>query len=327
MRIVLHIGPHKTGTTALQRYLADTIGRRKPRRPDWYPLVQGRSQNAAVLQALAGKTEAISDIAAQAESAGVQRLFLSAEAFCTAYPDRIPAIAESLRGYPLILVSTLSSPLRRAASMWQERVKHKFKQTLEQAPDAVLDHPGFQPDLLSVWLRELEPESTAIFINSASDSSECLLQRFATAFGLPQPTPAHGERRNASLGYVETEAWRYLNVLMKHYAPDMMAGQQYEVLRQILWDAFTSAEWQDVCPRVRIPIPAELRDNLQNVAAQMREALIALAERSGVTLHGDPAALLEDEGVVLLDPAEREAIYAKLCRGASVDSGPPASQE
>lgn len=320
MRIILHIGPHKTGTTTLQRYLADTIGSREANGADWYPLVQGHSQNAAALAALGGRPERLSDLVEQAAAADVQRLFLSAEAFCMAYPDRIGRIAEVFAGHSVILVGTLSSPLRRAASMWQEHVKHKFKQTLEQAPDSVLDHPAFQPDLLPCWVRELSPEEAVVFINSAEDSSELLLQRFATAFDLPQPTSEQGKRRNASLGYVETEAWRYLNVLMKHYAPEMMAGQRYEALRRILWNAFTSPEWQEVCPRVRIPMPVDVRDALREVALQTRDALVALATRPEVSMHGGFDVLLEEDGVSLLDPADQKEIYAKLTHGSSISS-------
>lgn len=323
MRILLHIGPHKTGTTTVQHYLAAVIGSRvPPQSGDWYPLGGGRSHNTQFIALLGGDPSSVRDLLATARDSGVDRLFLSAEAACMAYPDRLERIAGALADEQVTLVTTLSSPVRRATSMWQEHVKHKYHQLLEQAPEGVLDHPSFRPDLVPAFVRALAPEQTEIFVPAPSGPRPGLLTLWSDAFGLPVPDDAQAMPQNAGLGYIETELWRYLNLLLKHHARDMMAGDGYAALRRVLWQTFTSPEWREACPQLRIPIPNALREAVADLAQETHAELVALSSSHPVTVHGDLDALLDRPDIPRLDPGDMQDIYERFFGGLPEVSGP-----
>ena len=93
LKLVLHVGPHKTGTTSLQNALLTQYGSQIPQRV-WYPKpIQFGPGHAEVAWSVlgrkgyAGRRPAIRQLIEEATRCGCTRLILSAEDFASAYHD------------------------------------------------------------------------------------------------------------------------------------------------------------------------------------------------------------------------------------------------
>src|SRR5262245_45668517 len=104
MRVVLHIGPHKTGTTSIQAHLLSVFGADVPSRV-WYPRAAkwgpGHAELAWQLTGLNSyhaTDRDLSYILSHAHEFGVDTLILSSEEFSRAIPDRIYLLEEAFAG-------------------------------------------------------------------------------------------------------------------------------------------------------------------------------------------------------------------------------------
>ena len=153
MKIIIHIGPHKTGTTAIQTHLLRNFAARK-QNEYWYPNPgQWGPGHAELAWALVGlnsiqqSSEEIISITKTAEDSGVCGILLSSEEFSRAYPDKIGALASALSDHDVHLIVTLNSVARRAVSEWQELVKHEFTGDLAKSLEIIKKRPGLQSKL------------------------------------------------------------------------------------------------------------------------------------------------------------------------------------
>src|SRR3712207_3111321 len=119
MKIVLHVGPHKTGTTSLQYYLRQRYGHELSREcaAVWYPLpvVGGPGHSALAKDLLAHEGQQLRKLIDTAKGRRVGKLILSSEDFAYAHRGSLPKLRRVFAGENLTLIVTLNSPIRRAA--------------------------------------------------------------------------------------------------------------------------------------------------------------------------------------------------------------------
>jgi hypothetical protein len=136
--LLLHVGPHKTGSTAVQRALTDS--RPALQRQGWsYPDIGysylGHHEFAAALQPQ--QRAALAPLVA-AMAALPQNIVLSSENFSRVGTEGWARLRDLLAGrYRLRAVYMLRNPLGLLFSSWQEAVKHG---SVEQLPDYLLSH-------------------------------------------------------------------------------------------------------------------------------------------------------------------------------------------
>ena len=191
MQIVFHIGPHKTGTTSIQSYLLDKIGSVDPV-DVWYPYLKCSQPGHAELASdwMEQDAQMLRDLIARAVSADVKQLIISAEDFDYLYNFKQEVLTDILAPLDVHLVLTMNSLVRRAASTWQESVKHGHAGLLEEATAFVLDTPGFRPDFVNVALRVLSPARTTVIVASPGQPPAKLIGDFCEAIGQPLPAAA-----------------------------------------------------------------------------------------------------------------------------------------
>lgn len=291
MKISLHIGPHKTGTTTIQKCLRRSIGSYLPT-PTWYPIYPDRNHNQIALDLVKqGDGAEFRRIFDKCREGGVEHLVLSAEAFCIAYPKRFENLAAAFDGQDVHLFATLTSPIRRAVSLWQEHVKHRHARGFEEQPHAILDHASMAPDLVPRFAETLSARSTTIIVASGDDEPEVLIHNLWRGLGLPLPIPEL-DLTNTSLGLIETETWRRLNALIAEHAPET-PDRAYAKLRGMLAELFASDAWREVCPRIRIGTPDSFHEKLAAIAEQTMREVQAMQRDGKATVLGSIYALME----------------------------------
>ncbi|TPI71979.1 hypothetical protein [Mesorhizobium sp. B2-8-9] len=212
MTIILHIGVHKTGTSALQAFLARNASLLlehgvfyKPTIPDWpnhNPLVaafmpgsidHGPSRLATMLAEAAGKT-----------------LLISSEMLCQPEVD-LDQFLSGLKGHDVRVIAYLRHPGDIVISAFNEVVRHydtHWTRPLNEQPFA---YDPSQLDVLKRWLKipqlVLAPYDRAQWVEGS------LFRDFLTMIGVPGDGFDYSQvGGNESLPYTLIEALRHVNV-------------------------------------------------------------------------------------------------------------------
>ena len=126
-RYVIHIGPHKTGTTYLQgsfRRLRPELLRRGILYPEfWWQSVRNWSHSRLVEQLTGGDCEALSGHFNALNASGHRIILISAEDLSGLEPDHIPMLKSLLGGAPAEIVFYCRRWSELLPSSWQQRVK------------------------------------------------------------------------------------------------------------------------------------------------------------------------------------------------------------
>jgi hypothetical protein len=229
---LLHIGPHKTGTTAIQgalhlareRLAAEGVvypGR--GRQPLW-PILAVTGQPAL----LGGPRPEISywdslvrDVR-NVRAAGDQRVVLSSEFFAEADDATARRVVADLGGARVHVVVTLRSLTRILPSQWQQYLQNGFHFGYLEWLEGILSEPPQTPTpgfwrrhrhdaLIARWAAENGPENLTVIVLDESDRL-MLLRVFESMLGLPAGFLVPEERAvNRSLTAPEAELVRLLN--------------------------------------------------------------------------------------------------------------------
>jgi len=199
MRIHLHLGLHKTGTTSLQQVLLDALGAPDPQ-PIWYPApVANGPGHAELAWRAVGYNNRVEDgrvlaeLAQAAAQGGCRDLVLSSEEFRRAIPGKLDRLAELGMIGSLLPIVTLAPIGRRTVSLWQEMIKHGHRQPLADSYDAIAERLIEAPFLAALAESfSVLPGRPRIAIIMAGDVAEpaLLFRRFVAATGLPLPDAA-----------------------------------------------------------------------------------------------------------------------------------------
>ncbi len=297
---LLHIGPHKTGTTALQGACHRARGTLR-KHGVVYSKAGRQAKDPAIAIAKADPTPAEREpweaFCTEAAESGERRFFASSEFFATASAEAAQAAVKELAGDggSVHVVVTLR-PLRKIMpSHWQQYVKHGLCDSYETWLDGMLRKPPYReptPDfwhlqrhdeLVERWAAAAGPENTTVIV---VDESEPLWQFrvFEQLLDLPEgllePEERHG---NSSLTQSEAELLLQLNRKLRDR--NWSRYRQGKVVRQGVVPRLQSYEPAPDEPRITTPEWAE------EAVAEVAERVVAGVEASGVRVVGDLAAL------------------------------------
>lgn len=299
-RVVLHVGTMKSGTSYLQAALfAHQAGLARAG-----VLVPGRrwSDQSDAVHDLVTKgpgerwRDLSSAIAAHAGEAVVSMEYLG--------PIRDPMARRLLDSFPdatVEVVVTARDLNRTLVSMWQETVQNGRSWTwadYRAAAEAAAPGTGAVPEdataagrsfwrqqhlarMLEAWVRRLGADHvTLVTLPQPGAPAGVLLERFATATGLPLDPSVSVPRRNESLGLASTLVLRELNAALE---ADGIGPAQGRRLRKHLIAKRTLAGLAGDEPRLGLPVEDWVR--AQTVATVER------VRGSGVRVVGDLADL------------------------------------
>jgi len=293
MRIHLHVGPPKTGTSSLQRALLTRYGAPEPQ-PIWYPTPERTGDGHADLVHRAighlgvnPESTVFDDVAQRALDGGCRDLILSSEG-CTAVAlsDRWPVLSSLARYGEVLPIVTFVPIGKRINSYWQELSKHMKGRSFEDAQPLIADNL-IEICLVSA-LTEMFPDRTvsAIFLSNDDDMG-ALFRRFAAATGLglsEDDTAGRGEVINRSLGRLETDL---MVAVSQGWRQRTGRADEYWYARWHLFELFKSPAWRAVQPKAPIGFPQEWVEMLAGHAQTVIEGLKALRESGKVAIFGD----------------------------------------
>jgi hypothetical protein len=250
VELLIHIGPHKTGTTSLQQSLLQRYGAHKPQKI-WYPTPEKNGPGHAELawsfyqNADPTSNQLLAKLLDAGLKNGCEKIIISAEDFSHLEDSSIFRLKRDLKGLVIHLLVTLTPLRKRLTSTWQEMVKHGYDGTIENFLDSLKEFKQFQADLVERWVRILMPEKTSVVHIDNSSAPEKLFKDVSACTGLEiDGTKAS---MNQSLGNIETKALRFLNHLN--------LTKYNHRTRKLLIRLFQSKAWRLCIPIKKIIIP------------------------------------------------------------------------
>ncbi|MBB5997058.1 hypothetical protein [Streptomonospora salina] len=226
----LHIGPHKTGTTAIQG--AFNLARPRLREHGLFYVGTGRQPVKAAQQATGrppmfgsahGGKDHWRNLLDEVEANDDLRPVISSEFFCEADDASARRIVDDLGGSRVHLVVTLRPLSKVLAAQWQQYVQNGSRVPYDEWLEAVFNRPAAeQPnpsfwrrhdhgDLVSRWSAIVGPENMTVIAVDDSDRG-MLLRSFEEITDLPDGFLAPDDtQENRSLSYGEAELFRRFN--------------------------------------------------------------------------------------------------------------------
>ena len=312
--VVLHVGLPKTGTTYLQRLLADHRDRLREAGV-LYPFLRPAAMFEAAVEVrgsaakfgldprrIAGTWAALCARAGDFDGTTV----ISHEVLAGATVDQVAAALEPLQGLEVHVVVTARDLGRQATAHWQEEVKlgatmsfaefERDQLRADTGRDAGPDAGGVRPhfwhaqdfaDALRRWSNGLPPEHAHLVIAPPPGAPrDQLWLQYAAALGVdpaavdPLAIPAS----NPSLGAPEIALVRAVNQALGDRLP---AGVRNRIVKREWAEGVLAA--RDT-PRPRTPAAL-----LETLAAPTRR-WVDEVRAAGYAVHGDPADLIPVTG-------------------------------
>lgn len=315
---LLHIGPHKTGTTSIQGALfaaRDEMARHGVAWP-----ATTRHPMEAVLAACA-RTGMMGDTAPterhwerlleQVRATGRRTSVISSEFFADA-PDgeTIGRIVEQLGGDRVHVLVTLRPLARIMPSQWQQYVQnglrmgygdwleHMLKKPPYEKPNPSFWHRHRHDRLVERWARVVGPERVTVVVVDDRDR-EGLMRTFEALLGLPahllNPVP---DAANRSLTLAETEMLRNLN---KEFRANELPAELYS---QLVRNGAVMHMKNTCTPGpgdVKIPTPQWAVEAAAEIGAEIAERI----DGAGVRVIGDMRLLSAVQLSAAQQPASR----------------------
>jgi len=299
---LVHIGPHKTGTTAIQGALhlaRERLAARgvvypgRGRQPLW-PVLAVTGQPALRGEPRPDITywdHLVRDISA----AGDQRVVLSSEFFAEADDTTARRVVEDLGGASVHIVVTLRSLTRILPSQWQQYLQNGYHFRYLEWLEGILSEPPRTPTpgfwrrhrhdtLTARWAAAVGAENLTVIVIDESDRLR-LLHIFESMLGLPGGFLIPEERAaNRSLTVAEAELVRLLNEeFSRREWPERSYARfmRYGTVEQM------KAARQPSPEEPAIVTPAWALNRAAQISAEMAQNIKAL----GVNITGDISAL------------------------------------
>ncbi|MEE1940515.1 hypothetical protein V1L54_14055 [Streptomyces sp. TRM 70361] len=305
---LLHIGPYKTGTTALQ----GAFHRARETLAAHGVVYAGRDRQAkrpaVALTSPTGPREPWEELCREAAAAGGSRVVVSSEFFCDA---DAAAAREAVRGLgagpggtpggrrDVHVVVTLRPLLKILPSHWQQYVKHGLRDSYEQWLDGVLRRPErcstpefwhrHRHDALLVrWMDAAGPDDVTVVVTDET-APRRIFRTFEGMLGLPDGLLVPEEDGvNRSLTAAQAELLLRLN---RRLAEDpVLDAPRQKVVREGIVPQLQA--YRPSRDEPRIATPAWAQQAAAEVAGEMAEAIAKL----GVRVLGDLSALTPPPG-------------------------------
>lgn len=314
--VLLHIGPYKTGSSALQaslhrareelgahgvRYAGDAI---RAMRPGWGVIGQTpRGRRPA--------TEAEwLELVEETRSAPEPRVCISTEDFARVGPELVRRIVGDLGADRLHVLCVVRRLDRLMPSQWQQRAQSFKSTTYDDYLAVVLDESARHPDhqafwashdvaaTVGRWADEVGPEHVTLVVADEADR-DLLPRTVERMLGLPDGLLAPEPGRNASLSLNAIEVLRRVNLTFAERGwPDEVYHHLIRtgMLRELKRAGRSGDE-------LAIPaVPSRHVARLRELSNARAAAVRSLAAR-GVRVVGDPAGLRTVENVAGEDVA------------------------
>lgn len=290
LKLVLHVGPHKTGTSSLQWALLDQYSAKRPQKI-WYPkpssLGPGHAlaAHASLELGSSAREPFLKDWIEAAQQSACETLVVSAEALSAAYPDKVGKLAAQTEDCDVHLVFTLTPISRRSMSLWQGKVKHRFDQPLDAAGEDVLNSPGLAADLIQVFADAFPGAKISVIVVNRQSPLD-LYRRFAEATGIPLVPPQESSELvvNRSLGQIEAEMVRSFNLSVAQLD---LSDEDYRAGLRLLRELLTSEAWQAAVPNLPLALPGDWVEPLAERCAATVANLRKLAAAGRIEILGD----------------------------------------
>lgn len=302
---VVHIGPPKTGTTALQG--AFHMGRDRAERQGVHYASNGRHAMTAILAGIQQPSPWSTNrkppaswnwtrLVGEIKSSKARRVVLSSEFFADATPDAIRRVVEELDPTRIQIVVTLRPLARIMPSQWQQFVQNQLTQPFEEWLDGLLNKPRGKvtptfwvrhrhDELVARWADVVGPDRVTVVALDDRDR-DMVLRVFEQLTGLmPGTLVAEPDMANRSMTLPEIEVVRAFNTAFK--AEKLPATLYGRIMR------FGAAAVMRTRPpqadEPRIELPAWSAEPISNLAREMMASIRA----SGVRIVGDLDAMAE----------------------------------
>ncbi|HVX55441.1 hypothetical protein [Nocardioides sp.] len=229
---LVHIGPHKTGTTAIQaafhasraliaahgvHYAGETIQAYRPALAlTGRPGQRGTGRIAA---------DAWERLVAEVEGYGEDRVVMSSESFSSADAAAIERLQRDLGPERVHVVRMLRRYDTLLPSLWQQRVVAGYGRSWEQYAERILGNPGHKfwqrfgfASLTQRFVDVLGPERVTVVVVNERDH-DWLLRVMRAMVGLPEDALTHGGTArdvNRSLTWAEADMLRRVNQDFNH---------------------------------------------------------------------------------------------------------------
>ncbi|MFJ8104631.1 hypothetical protein [Streptomyces sp. NPDC096132] len=301
---LLHIGPHKTGTTSIQGALFGA----KEKMPEYgveFPAAS-RHPMQAVLAAcsrggMIGDTTPTErhwqQLLEQVDATGRSTSVISSEFFADAPDDAtIERVVEQLGGERVHVLVTLRPLAKIMPSQWQQYVQNGLRMGYEEWLEHMLrkapyekPNPSFwrrhrHDRLVERWVRVVGADRVTVVVVDDRDR-EGLMRTFETLLGLPadllQPVP---DTANRSLTLAETEMLRNLN---KEFRGNGLPDELYSKLIRNGAVMHMKNACSPTVQDVKISTPQWAVEAAAEIGAEMAERITAM----GVRVVGDPKLL------------------------------------
>jgi hypothetical protein len=304
--VLLHIGPYKTGSTAIQQALfdhRDVLAQHGVYYPDrWRRLFQ--EGHALMRWAPRGRpvppVSVWDDFAAGIRERSDVRVCLSTEDFGRIREaGKARKVVEDLGAERLHVIAVARAYHRLMPSHWQERVKSHERRSYDEWLHELLEgddsnevHRSFWTShdveyMASRWLGPLPPDRFTLVVTDDAER-DVLPRTFETLLGLPEGLLTPEASANASLSMNAVEVLRRLN---GEFAERRWPDRDYVRLVQ---GGMVRALQQGGPGEGDVPVPA-LPQWARPRVAERSERRVAVIEALGVNVVGDPACLLLPE--------------------------------
>jgi hypothetical protein len=304
VRIILHAGLHKSGTTSVQAGWSSAYAEHPevsyPRRGHGPPghhdlfrpllvaFTEGRAADLAGARAryaLGGaKGPGLAEVVASAASRGTGTLLLSSESLDRAVDEDRPRLVEALGEHDLTVVLTATRPVHRWCSGWQTLVKQGLAQYPRDAAHHILDFAALRPRRLVDLVQLLPAVRRVVRLVRTAPPEPDLAAGLAAALGLPDAERASGlGARNTSLG-TDTE------VVLRMNRAGVALGTSRdgrELLERLRGQGFAHRDDEALAARYALP------DDFGRLAADEAAWLEGPAGAEGVEVV-DPYGALSD---------------------------------
>ena len=329
--VLLHIGPHKTGTTAIQGAMRKA--RKKMRKHDVVYAGKTRQHQMAALAVTGGKgllgdrpaerkdwDELVSEVQATTD----KRVIVSSEFFDGADDEMAEMIVRELGGDRVHVVVTLRPLAKILPSAWQQYVRNRLRHSYQDWLDAMFNQPPYELPTVTFWQRHhhdvlverwakiVGPERLLVIVVDETDP-DSLMRTFERITLLPDGLlePETGYT-NRSLTAAETELVRLLN-LEFHKRKWPSERYHHAVRRGVVRNIQMRAASRD---EARISTPAWAIKKANEIAAAAAKRIEAtgvhvLGDLGGLSnVRVDPNASFTDAPALTLDGAAHAVIGA-----------------
>jgi len=291
MRVIVHVGAHKTGTTALQDFLLGRFSRLENPTP-WFPPPRSHGPGHALIawntygDPRGDQTEALADVVNAARAQGVENLLLSSEEFSVLKQPGVEYF-HGLESDDLHFVCVMTSFRRRYLSWWNEIVKHGHADPYEASADALLNLLGEHDNFLRRLSVSAPHAKFHVIIHDHQDGPTASVRNFLKVLEAISGCPCDGDdfelaATNVSMPPAAIELMRLANTILDENG--LAAHDDY--VRSILELLCRKADAAGLLQPMTLSLPEAILERLDATRALFLRAIDNLAVQGRVTVYG-----------------------------------------